>query len=154
MNLRALWRQWTLSPTARISLGLVSLLVGLLMLLDLVFKVLPDQRSMTQSVREQVSVNLALQVKRMLSDPSLTAHIAPMLTDLVDHSKDIESVGIRKVNGSVVVSSRAHETLWKPPRWACPPSRTWWCPSMPTPADGGNWKWCLPRRGPRTWCRC
>ena len=84
MNLRALWRQWTLSPTARISLGLVSLLVGLLMLLDLVFKVLPDQRSMTQSVREQVSVNLALQVKRMLSDPSLTSHIAPMLTDLVD----------------------------------------------------------------------
>jgi len=136
MNLRALWRQWTLSPTARISLGLVSLLVGLLMLLDLVFKVLPDQRSMTQSVREQVSVNLALQVKRMLSDPSLTAHIAPMLTDLVDHSKDIESVGIRRANGGVVVSSRAHETLWKPPALGL---STITHVVVPINADNGRW---------------
>lgn len=115
MSLRALWRQWTLSPTARITLGLVSLLVGLLMLLDLVFKVLPDQRSMTQSVREQVSINLALQVKRMLGDPAMVDRIAPMLGDLVDYSKDIESVGIRRANGTMVVSSRAHDTLWQAP---------------------------------------
>jgi diguanylate cyclase (GGDEF)-like protein/PAS domain S-box-containing protein len=115
MTPRELWRQWTMSPTARISFGLVSLLVGLLMLLDLVFKLLPDQRTMTQSLREQVSVNLALQVKRMLTEPELLPRISPMLTDLVDYSKDIRSVGIRKMDGTLVLATKAHLETWKPP---------------------------------------
>jgi len=104
-----------MSPTARISFGLVSLLVGLLMLLDLVFKLLPDQRAMTQTLREQVSVNLALQVKRMLTEPELLPRISPMLNDLVDYSKDIRSVGIRKMDGSLVLATKAHPEVWKPP---------------------------------------
>ncbi|HEX5373843.1 MAG TPA: GGDEF domain-containing protein [Aquabacterium sp.] len=107
--------QWSLSPTARISLGLVSLLIGLLMVLDLVLKLLPDQRSMTQTLREEVAVHLALQVKRMLREPGMVAMLQPMMSDLVENSKDVESVGIRKVDGTLVVSTSRHVELWKNP---------------------------------------
>ena len=108
MKLKDRFRRWSLSPTARISMGLVSLLVGLLMVLDLVFKLLPDQRTMTQTVREQVAVHLALQVKRMLREPQLLPMIQPMFTDLVEHSPDVQTVAIRRDDGTLVVATAEH----------------------------------------------
>ena len=115
MKLKDRFRRWSLSPTARISMGLVSLLVGLLMVLDLVFKLLPDQRTMTQTVREQVAVHLALQVKRMLREPQLLPMIQPMFTDLVEHSPDVQTVAIRRDDGTLVVATAEHEKHWQPP---------------------------------------
>ncbi|MFY9479315.1 MAG: sensor domain-containing diguanylate cyclase [Aquabacterium sp.] len=115
MKLKDKLRRWSLSPTARISMGLVSLLVGLLMVLDLVFKLLPDQRTMTQTVREQVAVHLALQVKRMLREPQSLPLIQPMFTDLVEHSADVQTVAIRREDGTLVVATPQHEQHWQPP---------------------------------------
>jgi len=109
------FRQWSLSPTARISLGLVSLLIGLLMVLDLGLKLLPDQRSMTQSLREEISVHLALQVKRMLREPQLLPMIQPMMLELVEHSKDVETLGLRREDGTLVVATPDHQRMWQPP---------------------------------------
>lgn len=108
-------RRWSLSPTARISLGLVSLLVGLLMVLDLVLKLLPDQRSMTQGLREQVAVHMALQIKRMLREPQLLPMIQPMMADLVENSQDVESIGIRREDGNLVVATPHHVKNWEAP---------------------------------------
>ena len=85
------------------------------MVLDLVFKLLPDQRSMTQLLREQVAVHLALQVKRMLGESQMLTMMQPMLSDLVEHSEDIESVGIRKEDGSLFTSTLGHATIWRAP---------------------------------------
>lgn len=110
-----LFRRWSLSPTARISLGLVSLLVGLLMVLDLLLKLLPDQRTMTQGLREQVAVHMALQIKRMLREPQLLSMIEPMMDDLVNHSPDVASVGVRREDGQLVVSTANHAAEWQAP---------------------------------------
>jgi diguanylate cyclase (GGDEF)-like protein/PAS domain S-box-containing protein len=115
MRWSKIWRQWSFSPTARITMGLVSLLIGLLMVLDLALKVLPDHRSMTQSLREQVAVHLALQVRRMLNAPAMADALGPMMNEMVDQSADIESIGIRKLEGSLVVSSHKHAQLWHAP---------------------------------------
>ena len=64
-------KRWSLSPTVRISMGLVSMLLGLLMILDLALKILPDKRAMTMAVREQVAVHLAVQG----SDPVVPVHL-------------------------------------------------------------------------------
>ena len=112
---RAFLGRWSLSPTARISMGLVSLLIGLLMVLDLILKLLPDQRVMTQHLREDISINLALQIKYMLGQQPLLAQIGPTLTEMVSQSKDLESIGVRREDGVLVVGSPNHNKLWKAP---------------------------------------
>jgi diguanylate cyclase (GGDEF)-like protein/PAS domain S-box-containing protein len=96
-------------------MGLVSLLIGLLMVLDLVLKLLPDQRVMTQHLREDISVNLALQIKHMLGQPQLLTMIAPTLNEMVERSKDLESIGVRREDGVLVVSTLEHKRLWVAP---------------------------------------
>jgi diguanylate cyclase (GGDEF)-like protein/PAS domain S-box-containing protein len=112
--------RWTLSPVARISFGLVSLMVGLLMLLDLALKLLPDERAVTQSVREQVAVNVAVQVKLLLGqaqakDAAATA-LSGLLHDIAAQSGDITSIGIRRDSGELFVSTPSHGLRWvRPP---------------------------------------
>lgn len=82
-------KRWAPSPTVRIAMGLVSMLLGLLMILDLILKILPDQRAVTMDVREQVSVHLAVQVRRMLNETQDAAHLQNVLVELVEQSGDI-----------------------------------------------------------------
>lgn len=109
----ARWRWLRPSPTVRITMGLVSLLLGLLMVLDLVFKVLPDQRAMTQNLREQVSIHLAFQVRHFMQDAALTAQLQPLLQGVATQSDDIESIGLRQSDGQLVVSTPGHDGRWK-----------------------------------------
>ncbi len=128
--------QLSLSPTARISMGLVSLLIGLLMVLDLVLKLLPDQRVMTQHLREDVSVNLALQIKHMLGQQQLLQLIGPTLSEMVAQSTELESIGVRREDGVLVVSTLEHAKLWKPPAMSL---STITSVVVPLNADTGRW---------------
>lgn len=136
MKLKDLARGWTLSPTARISMGLVSLLVGLLMVLDLVLKLLPDQRVMTQALREQVAVHLALQVKVMLGDAQTTAAVAPLLRDVVQHSKDMRTLGLRREDGVLLAATEGHDARWEAPSLGLSTLN-----SVVVPLNGSNGKW-------------
>ncbi len=115
MRIPKLLSAFALSPTARVTMGLVSLLVGLLMMLDLVFKLLPDQRSMTLAVREQVSVHLALQVRQQLSESSDVTRLAPLFEQFVAHAKDMRSMAVRRVDGTLLAASSEHKALWVAP---------------------------------------
>jgi diguanylate cyclase (GGDEF)-like protein/PAS domain S-box-containing protein len=104
-----------LSPTTRITLGLISLLVGLLMVLDLVFKLLPDQRSITLSVREQVSVHMALQVRQMLAESPQPQRLVSLFDQVVSQSDDVRSIGVRLANGKLVAQTAQHPSAWQQP---------------------------------------
>ena len=136
LSWRGLMRHWALSPTARIAFGLVSLLVGLLMVLDLVLKILPDQRVMTQSVREQVAVSVAVQVKLLLNEPRFQEPLHIMINEIVQQSPDIESIGIRRDTGELMMASLAHEQKWAPP-----PMGLSTITSVVVPLNSGTAKW-------------
>ena len=106
---------WTLSPTMRISMGLVSLLIGLLMILDLVLKILPDQRAMTMELREQVSVFLAMDVRRALNENQRDPHLDQRLADMIAQSKDIVSVAVRRDSGAIFAQTPLHAQAWDAP---------------------------------------
>lgn len=106
---------WALSPTMRISMGLVSMLIGLLMILDLVLKILPDQRAMTMDLREQISVHLAVQIRKILNEDQSSAHLQQTLTELADQSKDLVSIAVRRDSGIVYAQTPRHKETWDPP---------------------------------------
>ena len=68
-------QKFSLDPVARISLGLVALLVSLLMAVDLVFGLVPDRSDMAREVRQQISESLAVQAATLLQAEGLTVHI-------------------------------------------------------------------------------
>lgn len=128
--------QFSLSPTTRVSLGLVALLVGLLMMLDLVFKLLPDQRAMTLSVREQVAINMAVQVKLLLSDERSQATLTKMIHEMVQQSPDIDTLGVRRVSGELVTASPRHSD-----HWIAPPLGLSTITSVVVPLNSGSGRW-------------
>jgi diguanylate cyclase (GGDEF)-like protein/PAS domain S-box-containing protein len=106
---------WALSPTLRIAMGLVSMLMGLLMVLDLILKILPDQRAMTMELREQVAVHLAVQVRKVLNENQGSSHLQDILVELVEQSSDIVSMAVRRDNGAIYAASALHRTAWEAP---------------------------------------
>lgn len=116
-------RLLSLGPAARISLGLVSLVVGLLMVMDLALKLLPDERAATQSVREQVAVNLAVQVKLLMgAEPvspatpgSTPTPLATLMREVAAQSGDIASLGVRQQDGTLLQGTPEHAGQWVAP---------------------------------------
>lgn len=108
-------RWWSLSPTMRISTGLVSMLIGLLMILDLVLKILPDQRAMTMDLREQVSVHLAVQVRKILNEDQSAVRLQQTLIELAEQSKDLVSIAVRRDSGIIFAETPRHPQTWEAP---------------------------------------
>jgi diguanylate cyclase (GGDEF)-like protein/PAS domain S-box-containing protein len=127
---------WALSPTLRISMGLVSMLLGLLMVLDLIFKILPDQRAMTMDLREQVSVHLAVQVRKILNENQNAAHLQDTLVELVEQSNDIVSMAVRRDNGAVYATTAEHHV-----KWEAPPLGASTLNAVVVPLNAGDKRW-------------
>jgi diguanylate cyclase (GGDEF)-like protein len=127
---------WVLSPTLRISVGLVSMLLGLLMVLDLVLDALPNQRASTMSVRSQVSVHLAVQVRKMLNDGQRPNVIQSLLNDLTDQSTDIVSMAVRQEGGQVYATTSHHSQAWE-----APPLGSSTLNSVVVPLNAGETRW-------------
>ena len=66
----------TLNPVARISLGLVALLVSLLMAADLAFGLIPDRTALARQVRQQISESLAVQAATLLQSGDVVVAIS------------------------------------------------------------------------------
>ncbi|HEX5372197.1 MAG TPA: diguanylate cyclase [Aquabacterium sp.] len=107
--------RWAISPTVRISMGLVSLLIGLLMILDLLLKIMPDQRAMTMDLREQIAVHLAVQVRRLLNEDQSPVKLQSVLVETVEQSTDILSLAVRRESGALYAATTLHEKTWDAP---------------------------------------
>lgn len=104
-----------LSPSLRITTGLVSLMVGLFLGLDLLFGLLPDSAKTTKEIREKVSMNLAVQLTSLIQTGD-RATLRITLFDLVAHDKDMLSVAVRDADGNLIAQAGNHSLHWIPPK--------------------------------------
>lgn len=102
-----------LSPVMRISLGLVSLLMSWVLLLDLLVGFWPDTTKTLRELREKTSENLAIQSAVYIQSRDFNA-LKKTLEDAILHNAQIRSVAIRHKSGSVVLQVGDHPTFWKP----------------------------------------
>jgi PAS domain S-box-containing protein len=95
----------------RIALGLVSLTVLLVLILDFAFGLLPDEIQNARQVRERIAASLAVQLTALLeADDQRT--IQRTVDTAVTRDGEILSVGVRRQNGELAVKSGDHDKYW------------------------------------------
>lgn len=98
---------------ARIAMGLVSLTVLLVLILDFAFGLLPDEVRNSQRIRERIAASLAVQLTSLVeADDQRTAQRT--IDTAVTKGGEILSVGVRRAGGELVVKSGDHEKHWIP----------------------------------------
>lgn len=103
-----------LTPATRIALGLVSLLVTLLLLIDIALNLVPDRTDMQRRIRESTSERLAVQVTGMLQNQDWET-LKRTVREAVERDPDILSLAVRRRNGTVLVSAGDHPRHWSAP---------------------------------------
>jgi diguanylate cyclase (GGDEF)-like protein len=113
IRLRFLSR-FSLSPVARISLGLVSLACCLLLIADLVLGMLPDEASIARQIRKNSTENLAVQLAALAQNDD-TLGIRRTLHSVVSDNPDVLSVAMRRATGEIAAETGNHERTWVSP---------------------------------------
>ena len=103
-----------LTPATRIALGLVSLLVTLLLLIDIALNLVPDRTDMQRRIRESTSERLAVQVTSMIQSQDWDA-LKRTVREAVERDPDILSLAVRQQNGRILVSAGDHLRHWAAP---------------------------------------
>jgi diguanylate cyclase (GGDEF)-like protein/PAS domain S-box-containing protein len=99
-----------LSPLTRLSLGLTSLVISLLLLLD-VAGLLPDQASLAKQARNRTSEALAIQVAALLQAGDIMT-LGKSLEEVRERDRQILSIGVREKNGKILVAVGEHSRHW------------------------------------------
>jgi len=105
-------RSFGLSPASRVSLGLTSLMVAIVLALDLLFGILPDQTLHIKQVRERISENLAAQVVVSLGSSDMRLVHAALREAMLREAK-ILSTSIRREDGTIVAQAGDHAQHWR-----------------------------------------
>ncbi|MFT3736515.1 MAG: GGDEF domain-containing protein [Rhodocyclaceae bacterium] len=100
-----------LSPSLRVTFGLLSLAVTLLLFMDLVLGVFPNQEKLTYQTRQKLAESVSVQLATMLMQDDLR-HIPAVVNELVKRSPELRSVGVRLSSGQLVASSSEHFSSW------------------------------------------
>ena len=101
-------------PAARVSLGLTSLVVSLLLAADLVFGLLPDQGAQLRDLRARISENLAVQTAALMEAGNPLA-LDRLLGEIIVREKNVLSVAVRRVDGHIMAQTGGHAASWMPP---------------------------------------
>ncbi|MBK6744800.1 MAG: diguanylate cyclase [Hydrogenophilales bacterium] len=102
-----------ISPLTRLSLGLTSLVVSLLLLLD-VSGLLPDQTAMVKQVRNRTSEALAIQAAALLRMGDIMA-LGRSLEAVRERDDQIRSIAVREKTGRILVAVGEHGRYWVAP---------------------------------------
>jgi diguanylate cyclase (GGDEF)-like protein/PAS domain S-box-containing protein len=103
-----------LTPAARIAVGLTSLVVTILLAVDIVLNLVPDQTDMLRKVRESTSERLAVQITSLIQANQWDALKATM-GESIARDKDILSLAVRREDGRVVIEAGDHLHHWQAP---------------------------------------
>lgn len=109
--------RFTASPSIRVSLGMSSLVVAMLLVLDLAFGVLPDPSGITRQWRERVAENLAIQTAALVNAGELQP-LDQVLRDQLAREKSLVAVTVRRRDGQILAhaDSRASKHASEQPR--------------------------------------
>ncbi|NTU63920.1 MAG: diguanylate cyclase [Chloroflexi bacterium] len=102
----------SINPIARLSLGLTALMVSIVLLLS-ILDVIPDRQKALNTMRQRISEHLGVQVALILQRGDL-AELGNLLTALKRHETDIQSLALRKVDGTLVAQVGEHALNWQP----------------------------------------
>ena len=100
-----------LSPAVRVTLGLMSLAVTLLLFMDLVLGVFPNQEKVVLQTRQRLAESVSVQLATMLSQDD-QRNIPAVVNELVKRNPELRSVGVRSGTGELLASSSAHLSSW------------------------------------------
>ena len=104
-----------ISPIARVSFGLISLTIGLLIVSDLL-GLMPSKTEATLQARQTICEALAIQFSSA-SNRNDSRYMEETLHNVVQRNDEILSAALRLADGSLLVKSNGHEGLWhKTPR--------------------------------------
>jgi diguanylate cyclase (GGDEF)-like protein/PAS domain S-box-containing protein len=104
-----------LTPASRLAIGLVSLTVSILLLLDLTLGIMPDKADLAKRVRQATAESLAVQVTSLLQDKN-SADLVPVLQQVVQRNTEVKSIGLRTFDGRLVMDVGDHVSNWSPPQ--------------------------------------
>jgi len=104
-------RKFGVAPAIRVSIGLVSLLVGIMLALDLIFSVFPNQSALLRAERERVSENLAVQIA-VLAQADNIKPLMKKLHSAVTGDAGITSIAVRMVGGEILAQTGNHPQDW------------------------------------------
>lgn len=103
-----------IGPAERVGLGLASMVVGCVLVLDLVFNIFPDEIQAVRLDRAQMSEKLAAQAATLVSAEG-TGALATAMPKWVESNEQLLSVAIRGQDGFPVAQSDGHERHWREP---------------------------------------
>ena len=103
-----------LGPVSRISMGLVSLTVFLLLAADLLFGLLPDAADVAKHVRKRTSEALAVQLTALVQTDQWEA-LRRTMHAVISRDPEVLSIAVRQSNGEVIAETGSHATHWVPP---------------------------------------
>jgi diguanylate cyclase (GGDEF)-like protein len=100
-----------LSAITRITLGLVSLFVCLILLFDLVFKLFPNEQDQQRELRRRSSEHLAIQTAVLAQGEDLVS-VERTLKAVKARDGELLSLGLRRADGSLLASAGPHAQNW------------------------------------------
>lgn len=104
-----------IGPVARVTIGLVSLVLSMLMALDLVFGLIPDRESAKRELRQRIAESFAVQIAS-LTEAGDEKTLGNTLQQIVAHDPEVLSVAVRQAPGYIVAQGGDHARYWVAPR--------------------------------------
>ena len=104
----------TINPLIRITLGLVSVTLILVLVGDYVLQLTRDQSGVDFRQREKIGQTLALQFAP-LAEINDTDTIGKTMEALVERNRDVLSAALRGSDGKLLASAGGHEQYWQSP---------------------------------------
>lgn len=108
------FRFFTASPAVRLSLGMSSLVVTMLLSADLVFSLLPDESTLVRQLRERISENVAVQTASLMQSGDIRT-LDRLYREQLTREKTMLSLAVRRKDGHIVIQEGDHASAWIAP---------------------------------------
>ena len=95
-----------LGPIARLSLGLMALLISLALLADVLFGVVPSHTDTQRRVRQRIAENLALQLTPLI-EAGDTVALGKTIQLVLARDPEMHSIAVRRSDGSMLLQRGA-----------------------------------------------
>jgi diguanylate cyclase (GGDEF)-like protein/PAS domain S-box-containing protein len=109
------WAKLRAGPVARLSLGLIALVISLLMLADMLLGVAPDRGDLERQLRQRSSESLAIQITTLLESGD-DGTLSKTIQQVISRNPDILSIAVRRAEGSIVAQGGDHARHWIAPQ--------------------------------------
>ncbi len=103
-----------LGPAERVGIGLASLVVAGVLVLDFAFDIFPDEIDMVRRDRARISEYLAMHSANLLSSNDKIT-LANTMRELVSKDERMLSIAVRREDGSLLVQTGDHRNIWVEP---------------------------------------